>query len=166
VGHTGDGQAKFLETEGNAHETRPLLESTQFLTNPKISPDGRWVAVTTGAPPGLYVYVQSLQGPPGRWQISTAPGRKSTWTKEGREIVYEGMDGRLMAVDIDTREGFHAGTPRPLFQLPLANLNREVGTWSCDASGERFVLITPERNRSAVRTIEVVTDFQSLVSGK
>jgi hypothetical protein len=76
------------------------------------------------------------------------------------------MDGRLMAVDIDTRNGFHAGTPHALFPLPIPSLGREITTWSCDANAERFVVISPERMRAAARTIEVLTDFQSLVNRK
>jgi Tol biopolymer transport system component len=166
VGYSDTGRPMISSADSGGRKVGVLFETPGVMVQEKLSPDGRWVAGTVGAPPDLYVYVQSLEGPAGRWQISPAPGRKAVWTKGGKELVYEGMDGRLMAVDIDTREGFHAGTPHALFQLPLASFSREITTWSCDANAGRFVLVTPERSRAAGRTIEVMTDFKSLVNRK
>jgi Tol biopolymer transport system component len=151
-------------SEGGDRAFRPILDSTFSFIHARISPDGRWVAGTLGGLPDVHVYVQSLEGPPGRWQISSAPGRRPTWTKGGSELVYEGMDGRLMAVDIDTRTGFHAGTPKALFSLPVRSFSRTVGSWACDERGERFLLITPDRKKSSDRSLEVVTDFASIVN--
>ncbi len=149
---------------GGARAPRPLADSTTRMASPQVSPDGRWVAGVAVDAADVNVFVQSLEGPPGRWQISSAPGGlRPVWTKGGRELVYEGMDGRLMAADIDTRSGFHAGTPHALFPLPVRSYSRELGTWACDERGERFLVITPSRARAAGRPVEVVTRFASLV---
>jgi len=159
-------RAVWAPMEGESRAFRPLADSSTTLIHAQISPDGHWLAGTSGSIPDVFVYVQSLDGPPGRWQISPATARRPLWTKGGKELVYEGMDGQLMAVDIDTRAGFQAGTPKPLFLLPLRSFGRNVSSWSCDESGERFLLITPERTRAPGRSIEVLTDFQSLVNRK
>ena len=116
----GPSRALWAPVEGAERPFRTLSDSTAGLLHARISPDGRWVAGTFGSIPDVQVYVQSLEGPPGRWQISATNARRPVWTKGGKELVYEGMDGRLMAVDIDTKAGFHAGTPKPLFPLPHA----------------------------------------------
>ncbi|MCC6349302.1 MAG: serine/threonine-protein kinase [Candidatus Eisenbacteria bacterium] len=159
-------RALCASLEGGDRAFRPLGERTSAVLNPRISPDGRWLAATYGVSPNFYAEVWSLAGPPGRWQISNATGRRPVWTKGGREIIYEGLDGRLMAVEIDTTSGFHAGTPKALFPLPLRSFDKAVASWGCDASGERFLLVTRARAHGNSRGIEVVTRFQSLVNRK
>ncbi len=127
-----------------------------------VSPDGRWAAYATNAGGGApQVYVQSLTGTPGRWQISADYGMHPHWFKGGSEIIYEGQSD-LMAVSIDTRNGFHPGTPRPLFALPGAHQVREQ-YWTGSPDGERFFILQAPRT-AATGVIEVVTDFASLVN--
>jgi hypothetical protein len=135
------------------------------MAHPRISPDGRYVAFAFGQLPAVHVYVMSLTGALGKWQVSTTPGSRPVWTRGGREIVYEGFDGRLMAVDVETAGGFRAGMPQPLFALPLRSPNVDISTWTCDERGERFFLVVGPA-QSSVGIIEVVTSFESLVSRK
>jgi len=111
------------------------------------------------------VFVQSVAGPPGRWQISSTGGIFPRWTKGGRELVYEGWDGKMMAVDIETKDTFRAGTPRPLFTMPSRSFAVDETSWDVSSDGERFALIAPPRTTST-GSIEVATDFHALVSRK
>jgi len=155
-----------VASEGPNRTPQPLPDSTLFLAQQQVSPDGKWLAYATGtSATNVNVYVQSLQGPPGRWQISNKNAVRPRWTKGGREIIYEGVDGRLMAVDIDTQNGFHAGTPHALFALPKASSGIDQASWWCDADGERFYVVVPPKTRQAV-IVEVVTAFNELVSRK
>ncbi len=119
----------------------------------------------TARRPNPHVYVRSLTGPPGRWQITTKPGINPIWTRDGRELIYETWDGDLMSVEIETRDGFRAGTPRRLFKLPSRSFTLEIRSWGVDADGERFYVIVPPHGSSA-GIVEVVTSFESLVSPK
>ena len=133
-----------------------------LLAHCTISPDGRWAAYVTnegGGPP--QVYVQSLTGTPGRWQISTNVGLWPVWTKGGSELVYEGRPN-LMTVGIDTREGFHPGTPHALFAAPEPG-SATTHYWTCTADGTRFFVLQAPHT-VATGSIEVVTDFASLVN--
>ena len=141
-------------------------DSTRLIAQQQMSPDGRWLAFASGtSQTNVQVYVVRLEGPPGRWQISNRPGIRPRWTRDGRELIYEGTDGRLMAVDIDTRQGFQAGTPHPLFTLPQSSFGVESSSWWCDAAGDRFYLVVPPSVQTPA-TIEVVTAFHELVSRK
>jgi eukaryotic-like serine/threonine-protein kinase len=162
---SGRGELFSASTEGGEHPFQRLLDSTQVAVLGQISPDGRWLASVTGRVPNVQVFVQSIVGAPGRWQISSSGGFMPRWTRGGREIIFEAIDGRLMAVDIETASGFHAGTPHPLFTLPTRSTQIGAGAWTCDDPGERFALLVSPRT-SSTGTIEVVTDFQSLVSRK
>jgi Tol biopolymer transport system component len=133
-----------------------------FIGHCVISPDGRWAAYVTNEGGGSpQVYVQSLTGTPGRWQISTTLGIWPQWTKGGDEIVYEGQPD-IMAVSIDARAGFHPGTPHSLFTSP-ARGDVAARYWTCTPDGEHFfVLQSPRTVASGI--VEVVTDFASLVN--
>ena len=55
-------------------------------------------------------------GPGGRSQISTDGGSTPAWSRDGRELFFQGS-GKLMAVAVETRPKFRAGLPKPLFKL-------------------------------------------------
>jgi len=155
-----------VQSDGPNRTPEPLPDSTLLLAQQQISPDGKWLAYATGTSAlNVNVYVQSLQGPPGRWQISNKPALRPRWTKGGREIIYEGVDQHLMAVDIETQNGFHAGTPHVLFAVPQASTDVAQASWCCDGDGELFYLVIPPKNHQAA-SVEIVTAFNELVSRK
>jgi len=153
----------YVFADGPDRAPHPLADTTGIFVHAQVSPDGRWLAGVSGTANNPQVFVQTLGGPPGRWQISTRTGIFPRWTRGGRELMFEDIDGNLMAVDIDARTGFHAGTPHLLFKLPVRAFAPDASTWGCDASGEHFYLVVPPRTPGA-GIIEVTTDFRSLVS--
>jgi Tol biopolymer transport system component len=160
---TTRGRLYAVAAAGPDRAPRALSDSTQEVAQQQVSPDGRWMAYTMGAQPNLHVYVESLSGTPGRWQISSSQAIQPVWARGGRELIFEGWDGRLMVVDVDTREGFHAGTPRPLFTLPVRTSGIDLKPWTTDAAGEKFYLLTTPAGSRGTGIVEVVTDFASLV---
>jgi Tol biopolymer transport system component len=153
-----------LSVEGADRVPHALVDTTQGVGFQRVSPDGRWLVYASGNMPNVHVFVSSMDGTPERWQISVLPGAWSVWTRGGREIIYEGFDGRLRAVEIDTKNGVRVGMPRELFSLSRRS-TVDAMSWTCDAQGERFFLIVEETAHSD-NPIEVVTDFHSLVSRK
>jgi hypothetical protein len=112
----------------------------------------------------VQVFVMSLVGPPVRRQISVVSGTKPRWTRGGKELIFETADLHLMAVDIDTDNGFHAGTPHTLFALPAqANLGIDTRSWTCDPTGQRFFLVVVSQARGS-GIVEVATNFPALVT--
>ena len=155
------GQCFAVSTGQGGGHRRALGDSTKFLILDQISPDGRWLAGGRGRrTTDFNVYVQSLQGPPGQWQIGS--GFLPQWTRGGRELVYETATGDLMAVDIDTSNGFHPGIPRVLFHLPMSSWTPSLYSWGVDATGEKFYLVDPPPNERDLERIEVVTNFENL----
>ncbi len=113
--------------------------STPFLEwGPSPSPDGRWLAYASVESGRGEVYVQSLLDDGGKWQISTDGGGYMAWTRGGREIIYQGSDRKLMAVDIRLEPTFQAGTPKVLFDPRMrVSAGKE---WDVMADGERFLV--------------------------
>jgi hypothetical protein len=161
---TDGGRMTALPLAGSSRVPRVIGDSTLVSVHGRVSPDGRWLAYAGGTLPNVNVYVQSLRGEPGRWQISTRSGIHPEWTRGGRELLFETLDGKLMAVDIDATTGFQPGIPVELFNLPMRSAFAQC-SWAVTADGNRFYLLVPPRN-AAVAKLEVITDFARLVGGK
>ena len=78
---------------------------------PRESPNGHHLAYHSAESGRPEIYVRSLRDEGGRWQISTVGGRHPEWTRGGREIVFDALDGRLMAVTVTLEPTFAAGIP-------------------------------------------------------
>jgi len=166
VFQTFDDRAYTVSVDGPDRTVHALVDTTQDFHHPAISPDGRFVAGTVGAiGPLTQVFVQSIAGAPGRWQISATPASRPRWTKGGSELVFEGRDARMMAVDLDTKGGFRVGTPRPLFSIPIPSPTFDLYSWTCDPGGTRFIQMVPATGGPSA-AMEIVSDFHSLVSRK
>src|SRR5260370_36665278 len=79
--------------------------------NPQMSPDGRWLAYQSAG----QVFVQPFPRLVGKWLISTDGGTSPRWARNGRELFYRNGQ-KMMAVAIENKEGFRAGTPKELFE--------------------------------------------------
>jgi serine/threonine protein kinase/Tol biopolymer transport system component len=69
-----------------------------------ISPDGRWLAYFSDESGRFEVYVTPFPDAGRRWQASTDSGVFPFWRADGRELVYQRFDGRLMSVEVDLAE--------------------------------------------------------------
>ena len=70
--------------------------------------------------------------------VSHGGGTAPRWRGDGRELFYLAPNGKMMAVEVIAGQGFHAGTPTPLFQAPPGAVVGDV-----TADGKRFLLVTP-----------------------
>ncbi len=147
------------------HTPAPFVGLPQRFAQSMLSPDGRWLAYATSeGTPQPQVFVQSVTGVPGRWQVSTKSGIFPTWTKGGRELLFE-SNGMVMAADVDAADAFRVGQPKALFTLPQAVLGVSSRTWTCSQDGQRFFVLVPPRTASR-GGIEVITDLQSVLGRK
>ena len=144
---------------------RPIAGLSGLMAQCAISPDGRWMAYGSNEGGGqVQVYVQSLTGTPGRWQVTAGGGYMPQWTKGGDELVYESASA-IMAVTVDTKESFRVGTPVRLFDVPQPLADANTRYWTVSRDGQRFFAMNPPRN-TASRPIEVVTDVRALLNRK
>jgi len=90
----------------------------------------------------MEIYVQSLGADGGKWQISTDGGIFPSWTRGGREIVFQGRDNKLLAAEVRLEPSFSAGVPRPLFD-PLIDSASPARMWDVSPDGERFLVTRP-----------------------
>ena len=104
------------------------LESTFDRIQSRVSPDSRYLAYTTNESGTFQIVVQTFPDPNGgKWQISAEGGVQPKWRRDGRELYYLSLDGKIMSVPVSTGAAFTAGRPMTLFQTPLT-VNRRSPT--------------------------------------
>jgi serine/threonine-protein kinase len=139
---------------------QPVLQTPFQETAPKFSPDGRWMAYCSDELSGRSeVYVQPYPGPGGKWLISSEGGQEPVWNPNGRELFYR-SGSKIMAVEVDTKSGFSAGTPRMRFEGAYLPTPVVVPNYDVSPDGQRFLMLKPaETQTSAPTQINVVLNW-------
>jgi serine/threonine protein kinase len=133
----------MLLMEGD-HEHKPLLTEEYVEMQPKISPDGRWMAYTASESDNWGVYVRPFPDVnKGKWQVSPDIGIGPLWSPDGKELFYRSPDG-IMAVPVDTEPTFKLGKPKVLFPdtyISLLGGGFEGHAWDIHPDGKRFLMM-------------------------
>ncbi len=129
------------------HALRPLLTGRQHERNPRISPDGRWMAYCSNESGQMEVYVRAFpeveKG--GRWQVSPGGGENPLWSPDGKELYYRGGES-VMAVSVKTEPVFSRETPKMLFRGPYVSpsyqfLGLLYNSWDLSPDGKHFLMM-------------------------
>ena len=113
----------------------------------QFSPDGKWIAYQSTESGRYEIYMQPFPGPGGQTQVSTNGGAQVRWRRDGKELFYIALDGRLMAVPIriaPNSETIEAGSPVPLVVTRVGGALSYPNTQQYDVSpdGQRFLMNT------------------------
>jgi Tol biopolymer transport system component len=108
-----------LDASGAAAAPHPLRESTAPDVDAQVSPDGKWVALTSRESGRNEVYVLPFPGSGAKFQISADGGQRARWSGTGRELFFwnvAGGNAALMSSTIQTSP-FAATPPQQLFTV-------------------------------------------------
>jgi Tol biopolymer transport system component len=138
-------------------KTMPFVESQFDKAQARISPDGHYLAYATNDT-GIYqIVVQTFPDPNGaKWQITSQGGVEPKWRRDGRELYYLALDGKMMVVPVKPDHTF--GTPSVLFQTPLAvgrNLTPRSRRYDVAPDG-RFLIAAPETSGAGPSIIAAI----------
>jgi Tol biopolymer transport system component len=134
-----------VSMEGD-HKWKPLLQGKYRYDQPRISPDGRWLAYTSNESGQNEIYVRPYPDvDSGRWQISNNGGDSALWSPDGRELFYRNGE-EVMAVPLTNKPAFSVESPKVLFQgsyVPANHINGslELGPWEISPDGKRFLMM-------------------------
>ncbi len=132
----------MLSMEGTRPRKLLLQERQVAEIEPRISPDGRWMAYASDESGRDEIYVRPFPDVTnGRWQVSTGGGNSPLWSPDGRMLYYLSMSS-AMAVAVETAPAFSAGTPKPLFHGPYVKpgLGESI-PWDISGDGKRFLMM-------------------------
>jgi serine/threonine protein kinase len=110
------------------HKPIPFLVTPADETFGQFSPDTKWIAYSSDESGRREVYVQGFvpdhvpAAGIGKWQISTAGGDKPRWRRDGKELYYIALDGKMMAVPVKSSDStFEPGVAIPLFETHVTS---------------------------------------------
>ncbi len=150
---SADGQTVFYSIAGDnsgldlmtadldgTGEPRLVRGTPEHDALAQLSPDDRWLAFASQDSGEPQVYVAPWPSMAPLTQVSTTTGLWSAWAKDGSELIYQEISGRLMAVPMTVENGrMLIGPSEPLFELAAPDI--EGIQWSVTADGEKFLTV-------------------------
>jgi hypothetical protein len=149
--HTAQKQDLWIVPMAGDRKPIPFLVTPADETFGQFSPDTKWIAYSSDESGRREVYVQGFvpdhvpAAGIGKWQISNAGGDQPRWRRDGKELYYIALTGKMMAVPVkSTATTFEPGVPIPLFDTHA----RGFAPYDV-APGGRFLLNTIIEDASA-----------------
>ena len=133
---TRQGDMFFLDVATGA--LTAWLETPAFEDQPKVSPDGEWVAYVSDVSGVPEIYVRRYGGAPPDILVSDGGGTDAVWSADGSEIFYRNGNA-ILSVSMRTKPRFEvSGSPELLFSGDYDFSNPR--NWDVMPDG-RFVMI-------------------------
>jgi Tol biopolymer transport system component len=126
----------------------PVLSTRFHEANAAFSPDGKWLTFTSNESGRPEVYVQAFEstGVPrvtGERHLVTRSGAQALrWRRDGKELFYLALDGRVYAIPAKLSPKPEFGPPTPLFTISTEARAAIHSVLGFDASpdGQRFLI--------------------------
>jgi dipeptidyl aminopeptidase/acylaminoacyl peptidase len=145
-----------LPLTGDDRKPYPILNQKYDEYRSRFSPDGRWLLYTSNETGRPEIYVQAFPPSGGKWQVSVNGGNFGYWRRDGREIVFDTPDRKIMAVDVKLGTTFEAGIPHELFELPAAISGLRLGM---TADAQRFLVPLPAQRSGETAALRAVLNW-------
>ncbi len=167
-GTTESGAYKlWLGSLGRDRTPRPFQHSTPgSQTHAAFSPDGRLLAYSSDESGVSQIFVQRVDGSPGRWQVSRDGGDLATWRADGKELYFVGPDRVLRAVPVKSLAPFAVGNEEELFpvRMPPLAITSQHAYYLPSGDGRRF-LVNEAAGGAADSGIQVILGWSPAASG-
>ncbi len=147
-------------------EARPLLDGPFEEWNPRMSPDGRWLAYASNEAGRFDVYVRRFPELSGNVQVSSGGGDRPAWTARGRELVYRSADGHVTSVGLSPGPDGNMRVRRPEALFPdaygAATGRTSHPDYDVHPDGRRFVMVGSQSREATVAMSVVLNWFEEL----
>ena len=139
-----------LTADGQLSGPPTPFANTEFSEQQgQFSPDSRWIAYVSDESGRPEIHVRAFPLPAGggsKTLISRDGGTQPRWRRDGKELFYVSLDGKMMAVDVSSGQAFKASVPKALFQARIYGDDSapSLFRWDTTADGKRFLVDTVE----------------------
>ena len=144
---------------------KPLVTGPDRDFPGPVSPDGRWLAYFSNETGRFELYVQSFPDGGNKLQVSQAGARAAWWTRDGRQLLFVGVDSRsLWRADVTLAP---ASGGRLTIGAPTKTASFPSEIRSIDATPDRQRLLALSPERTGAGSITVVQNWHAaLVKGR
>ncbi|MFN7938802.1 MAG: protein kinase [Bryobacteraceae bacterium] len=156
-----DGSFTFMNTNGRSFyrlapgvgmKPETLLKTDYNKDGLRVSPDGRWAAYNTNESGRHEVYIAAFPSFTERRQVSNAGGVQGYWRKDGKELFYLSLDGKMVSVPVQPGTTLEAGIPKALFPTRI-RVAPVTDQFAVSGDGQRFLLLESVESESKPFTI-------------
>jgi Tol biopolymer transport system component len=135
----------------------PVVQTDFEERDGQFSPDGQWIAYQSNSSGRVEIYLQPFRGG-NRELVSTNGGAQVRWRRDGKELFYVALDGRLMSVPIrlnTTRNTPEVGIPVPLFNTRVGGAVQggNLQQYVVSPDGQQFLMSTISEVRTPAITV-------------
>ena len=108
---------------------KPWLQASADLEDPRLSPDGHWLAYESYETGRFEVYVRPFPGPGGRVQISTNGGKFPLWSRDGHRVYFLPSEtgGHLMQAELSFTPSLAVTSRTAAFSVGGSGITIEMG---------------------------------------
>ncbi|MCU1273366.1 MAG: Serine/threonine protein kinase [Bryobacterales bacterium] len=151
--HTFGAKGDFYRLPMSGERKPVLLFKTAFAKrSPHVSSDGRWLAYQSDESGTWEVYLAAFPSFTKNQRVSVAGGCQPVWRKDGKELFYLSLDGKLMSIDVSSGATGAISVPRVLFQVPF-QVNEGAEQYSVTGDGNKFLFAEPVERTSTPITV-------------
>jgi Tol biopolymer transport system component len=146
----------------SAGRITPVVAGPNDEAYSAVSPDGRWVAFTSGLTGTDQVYVRPLSGNAEQMQVSRAGGTEPMWSPDGHELFYRAeTDGHTVLRDavVDPRGSFRILSQSTLFAVDEYDAAQPHANYDVAPDGRSFVMV----HRAPTGRLAVIQNLPELV---
>jgi Tol biopolymer transport system component len=147
-----------LDADGKPGKPVPIVKGKFHKDEPQFSYDGKWLAYTSDESGTFEVYVVSFPALDQKLKVSDGGGGRPRWREDGKEILFQGLQGAKLAVDFKPGPKIEVGIQHVLWST---NNNSEPTRhlWSVSRDGQRILIRTLVAGGARGVTPTVVRNF-------
>ncbi|MBN2317984.1 MAG: protein kinase [Acidobacteria bacterium] len=143
-----------------------LLSENYMELNPKISPNGLWMAYGSHESSLGEIIIRPFPDVKDWWKkISVGGGSTPLWSPDSSKLYYFSPDSKKMSVSIETEPDFEPQNPETLFTGVYRAFGGQDGySWDIHPNENKFLMLRPATNAadefySNPRSIEIVLNW-------
>lgn len=154
--NVGSGDmSDLVYLDASNSKLRPLLTTSFDEFEGVFSPDGRWIAYSSNESGAYEVYIRSFPDGGQKRRVSYSGGMHPRWRADGQELFFLGQGWTVMVAEAKLQPGLEIGTPKPLFQMVMADIMRgQIASFDVFPDGQHLLVITPERKPLPITLVQ------------
>jgi len=152
----------LIAADGSA-PPQVLRETPYNVDQFQFSPDGQWVAYNSDESGRVEVWAARYPSMTDERMISNGGGCQPIWRKDGKELFYLALDGKVMSVPLVIGATLKTAAPKMLFPSEVS-VNSVLTQYAVGANGQKFLLV--ERAKAPLEAREplhVVSNWQAML---